>query len=277
MHLQTESTFKAKLRTYLVPIAVSVFKVGCCVERRLRELLTSHCLRELLSFPRQTFTAMPSAVNRTRAVRFDSDSYPIGINTHALRCMVNAPHLFEDLKLGEVGEVEGIKSGSDIKGTGMFKFKIKDNNGMMHKIKILNSFSVPELKRYLLSPQHWVQEAKDNYPRPKGTRMSQDDEFYYVYWDQAEFQKLIPYDPYTNVPIFYTASLLRAYCLFAAKFVAMEAPFFQPKRVLQIPGCGRTIEEPKLVPEEFVVEENVNYRKTCWQVREPMRTTGQSK
>jgi hypothetical protein len=68
--------------------------------------------------------------------------------------MVNAPQLFEDLKLGDVGEVEGIKSGLDIKGTGAFNLKIKDNNGMMHKIKIPNSLYVPELKRCLLSPQH---------------------------------------------------------------------------------------------------------------------------
>ncbi len=50
-HLWTELTFKAKFRTYLVPIAVSVFKVGCRVEQQLRELLASHCLRELPSFP----------------------------------------------------------------------------------------------------------------------------------------------------------------------------------------------------------------------------------
>ncbi len=41
----------------------------------------------------------------------------------------------------------------------------------------------------------------------------------------------------------------------------MEAPFFQRERVLQFPGCGRTVDKPKLVPEEFVAEENVNYRK----------------
>ncbi len=68
--------------------------------------------------------------------------------------MVNTPHLFEDLKLGEAGEVEGIKSGLDIKGMGTFKFKIKDDNGMTHEIKIPNSLYVPELKRCLLSPQH---------------------------------------------------------------------------------------------------------------------------
>jgi hypothetical protein len=174
---------------------------------------------------------MLSAVDRTRAIRFNSISYPIGIDTHALRCMVNAPHLFEDLKLGEVGEVESLKSGLDIKGMGTFKFKIKDNNGVMHKIKIPNSLYVPELKRCLLSPQHWVQEAKNNYPRLKGTRMSQDNEFHYVYWDQAKFQKSIPYDPSTNVPILYTAALLRTYRAFAATFEAMEAPLFQRERV----------------------------------------------
>jgi hypothetical protein len=95
--------------------------------------------------------------------------------------MVNATHLFKDLKLGDVGEVGGIKSGLDIKGIGTFKFKIKDDSGMTHKIKILKSLYVPESKRCLLSPQHWVQEAKDNYPRPKGTRMSLDNEFYHVH------------------------------------------------------------------------------------------------
>ncbi len=176
--LQMEATTKSRHWTYLVPVAVSIFKVVYCVEGRLRELLASHHLRELPSISRPTFTALLSPVDCYRAVCFDSDSYLIGIYTHALRCMVNAPHLFKDLKLREVGEVEGIKSGLDIKGTRMFKFKIKDDNGMMHKIKIPNSLYVPELKRCLLSPQHWVQEAKDNYPRLKGTRMSQDNEFY---------------------------------------------------------------------------------------------------
>jgi hypothetical protein len=146
--------------------------------------------------------------------------------------MVNAPHLFENLKLGDVGKVEGIKSGLDIKGTGTFKFNIKDNNGMLHEIKIPNSLYIPELKRCLLSPPHWVQEMKDNYPRLKGTRMSQDYEFYYVHWGQAKYQKLIPYNPLTNVPIFYTAALLRAYHAFAPTFEAMEAPFLRRERVL---------------------------------------------
>jgi hypothetical protein len=102
----------------------------------VREILAFCCLRELPSITRPTYTTLSSVVNRILAVRFDSNSYPIGIDTHASCCMVNAPHLFEDPKHGDKGEVEGVKVGLDIKGTGTFKFKIKDNNSMMHKISV---------------------------------------------------------------------------------------------------------------------------------------------
>jgi hypothetical protein len=133
---------KSKLWTHLVPITVPLFKVGCHIKGQVRKIVTYCWLRGLSSITAPTYTALSSAVNRILAIRFDSDSYPIGIDTHALHSMVNAPHLFKDLKLGEVGEVEGIKLGLDIKGTGTFKFKIEDNNGMTHKIKIPNSLYV---------------------------------------------------------------------------------------------------------------------------------------
>ncbi len=85
--------------------------------------------------------------------------------------------------------------------------------------------------------------------------MSQDDEFYDVYWGQAKYQKSIPYNLSTNVPILYTATLLRAYRAFATTFKAIEAPFFQWERILQFPGRRCTINKHKLLPEEFVAEE----------------------
>jgi hypothetical protein len=62
-------------------------------------------------------------------IGFDSKSFPIGINTHASRCMAGYPHLFEDLRLSNEGEVEGISDGLKIMGKGTFKFKIEDDNG----------------------------------------------------------------------------------------------------------------------------------------------------
>ncbi len=106
--------------------------------------------------PLTTFSAASGAPTCARSVRFDSDSYPIGVDCHASRCMANSPHLFEDLKLAKVGAVTSINQGLDIQGVGTFKFKIDDDNGRTHEIRIPNSLYLPGLKKCLLLPQHWA-------------------------------------------------------------------------------------------------------------------------
>jgi hypothetical protein len=61
--------------------------------------------------------------------------------------MAGYPHLFEDLRLSDEGQVEGINDRLKIMGKGTFKFKIEDNNGRTHEIKIPSSLYLPGLKR----------------------------------------------------------------------------------------------------------------------------------
>jgi hypothetical protein len=101
---------------------------------------------------------------------FDTNSFVIIVNTFA-------SDQFEDLKMHNSTVVEGMKGGLDIKGTGMFKFHIEDNEGGVHLIKIVpNSKYVPDLRVCLLLPHHWAQEAKDHYPVPKGTKTDTNNE-----------------------------------------------------------------------------------------------------
>ena len=156
-------------------------------------------------------------------VRFDSDSYSIGVDSHASRCMINKAHLFEDLRLSDEGKVQGINDGLEIKGKGTFKFKIEDDNGQTHEIKVPNSLYLPGLERCLLSPQHWAQEAGD-----EQTWMELKRQWPYdcvLHWKRGK--KTIPHQPSSNVLVFYTASSSMRYCAFAATFEAMEASFFQ--------------------------------------------------
>jgi hypothetical protein len=165
-------------------------------------------------------------------VRFDSDSYPVGVDNHASKCMANAPHLFEELCLdNNKGQVDRINSGLDIVGQGTFKFNITKDNGKVHMIRIPNSLYVPNLKRCLLLPQHWSQEAGD-----KQTWMVN-------YRDNCVFnwrggKKTVPFQPTTNVPVFYTASSSWNYCAFATTFEAMEAPTSDGRRSLNILVTG---------------------------------------
>ncbi len=76
--------------------------------------------------------------------------------------MANKPRLFENLHLNNnKGQVNGINNGLAIKGEGTFKFTIINNDGKAHTIKIPNSLYVRKMRRCLLLPQHWVQEAGD--------------------------------------------------------------------------------------------------------------------
>jgi hypothetical protein len=250
---------KTKLRTYLLPLAVSLLKVGCRVESflrccRLREIQAYCCMRELPT----TLTALSTAVKGISAFRFDSDLYPIGIDCHASHCMANSPHLFEDLKLTKMGEVEGIKQGLDIKGVGTFKFKIKDNSGKTHKIRVPNTLYLPELRRCLLSPQHLAQEARDNYPLPRGTWMESDEKNCVLIWGQGKYKKTIPFNPNSNVLSMYSASLSLTYRAFAATFEAIEESFFCREHVLQVPGL-RQLECDAPDEQEFVAKENLNF------------------
>jgi hypothetical protein len=133
--------------------------------------------------------------------------------------------LFEDLRSSDKGEVEGINDGLKIIGKGTFKFKIEDDNGQMHKIKIPNSLYLPGLKRCLLLPQHWAQEAGDEHPLPDGTWCKNTATHNILNWDQKRFQKSVPHCSLRNTPVFYTAPLLQAYRAFASTFEALEAPY----------------------------------------------------
>ena len=107
--------------------------------------------------------------------------------------MANSPHLFEDLRLvDQTTQVQGIGDGLEIKGTGTFVMRIEDDDGGTHTIKIPNSLYLPALRQCLLSPQHWAQEAGDNYPLPRGTRMENDDKRCVLVWGQGKYRKSIP-------------------------------------------------------------------------------------
>ncbi len=156
-----------------------------------------------------------------------------------------------DLKIHNNTEVERIKGGSDIKGTGTFKFHIKDDEGGVHLIEIPNCKYVPDLKVGLLSPHHWAQEAKDHYPVPKGTKTNTDDEALMLIWKQQRHQWIIPYHPLTNTPSFHTAPASCTYPAFVALYEAAEVQYHHREHVLQMPGRLH-------LDKEFTAEENVH-------------------
>ena len=66
---------------------------------------------------------------------------------------------------------------------------------MQHMIIIPNSIYTKEGTSRLLSPQHWAQVVKDNYPIKRGTWCATYENEIILYWDQRKYKRTIPIDP----------------------------------------------------------------------------------
>jgi hypothetical protein len=209
------------LRAHLFALTMASLKVGCRVKSSLHYLRKSH------HFHLYALAGIKGDSTSSQ-VYFDLDSFPIRINNHALYCMADSPHLFDDLILSNLGKVDGINEGLVIPIKGTFRFSISAKDSRVHRIRIPNSLYLPKLQGCLLSPQHWAQQAGDNQ-----TRMENFAHCCILHWLGGKMT--LPFHTSTNTPIFHTASSSSTYRAFAATFKAMEAPFFWRETALQLP------------------------------------------
>ena len=112
----------------------------------------------------------------------------MGVDGHSSYCMANCTYQFNgNLKLVEGDHQVGVIGlGIAIKGIGTFKFRLEDDDGQVHTIRVPNSLYVPCLKRVLLAPHHWAQEVQDNAPTPRGTWMATYNNCIILYWNQRK-------------------------------------------------------------------------------------------
>jgi hypothetical protein len=92
---------------------------------------------------------------------------------------------------------------------GTIKWKIYDDDGMIHDIIIPNSHYVSMGKSRLLSPQHWSQQLHNNHPTPNGTWCATYHDSVVCYWGQQKYKVTVPLDPgNTNIYTIHTASVI---------------------------------------------------------------------
>jgi len=91
--------------TYLFAALWLTFQVGCCVEAMLRTAIKwVHALR--WPDPLKIRLALQANCHLALAndLRFDSNSFAIGVDNHASRCMGNNKRLFDNLILARTSQ-----------------------------------------------------------------------------------------------------------------------------------------------------------------------------
>jgi hypothetical protein len=77
-------------------------------------------------------------------IKFDYESFLIGIDNHASRCISNCIDDFQSAIKPTNKQLAGISGSLTIKGTGTVKWIIEDDDGIHHSINIPNTLYVPE-------------------------------------------------------------------------------------------------------------------------------------
>jgi len=137
--------------------------------------------------------------------KFDTDSVTIGVDNHCSKCMSNnIDHFITELSPTPNTMVVGAGGNLKVKGEGTIVWKIQDDDGSQHDLTIKDCLYVPDLQICLLSPQHWAQQARDDFPKKDGTWCATYAGGCQMQWNQRKYTKTIQHDPKTNTPRLYT-------------------------------------------------------------------------
>ena len=151
-------------------------------------------------------------------VEFDPDSFDIGIDNRTSRTI---SHCIQDFD-GPVRATNYRIRGFTGLATGQIMivtivWRILDDNGCEHTIRLPNSLYVPEGGVRLLSPQHWAQVARDHRPLPRGTRCITYDDCIVLQWNQRKYTLTTPLNEGTqNVGTIRSAPGFKNYTAFQA-------------------------------------------------------------
>jgi hypothetical protein len=109
-----------------------------------------------------------------------------------------------------------------VKGRGTVKWKLEDDDGVVHKIKIKNALYVPEMQMCLLCPQHWSQNSNDHFLKRNGTWCASYADECILYWNQCRHKHTIKWDHKMNTVALRSAPGAYKYRVFAAMLEASQ-------------------------------------------------------
>ena len=156
---------------------------------------------------------------------YDTDSFNIGIDNHASYCITNSLHDFIDTPTRVKVCVRGIKGNIKSLMQGTILWRILDDDGVQHELRIPNSYYAPDLPIRLLSPQHLAQVLAPKETVHNGTVCSTFQDRVELQWfnrQHNKFNKLTVLLNSANVAVFRSAPGYDKYQAFHASLEMQE-------------------------------------------------------
>ena len=188
----------------------------------------------------------PGPRNKALEGRFDTDSFVLGLDGHASRCM--SPHRahFSDMREWTGSDVKGIGS-ARIEGVGTVQWKIEDDRGKIHTLEIKNTLYLPNLHKAILSPQHTAKNC-DWTSTTETSLTTKAYESYFKFGPKGEFQRTATHAIDTDVPDIRASASCQSYFAYAAEFEA-STDVYELEQYVGMPAVIPQDEDAEGTPE----------------------------
>ena len=194
---------------------------------------------------------------------FDTDSKPIGVDNRCSACISHDVNDFvSDLQPcnRSIKGFGGTRHTHIMKGT--IQWRWCDDEGVVHKFNIPNSYYVPAAKQRLMSPQHWAKSQKDKTKQGTGEFTGRNE--CVLYWNRRQNKLTIPLSLNTNVATFAQAPGYDKFSLFCQE---AKVSGWVEKDILIANPAG-VVSDDEDIPEETPVKQTGSDYKQ-WQTSEP--------
>ena len=108
-------------------------------------------------------------------------------------------------------KVKGIAGSAKATYHGTVKWKIEDDNNIIHTFVISNTYYITAAPTRILSPQHFTQQMQDRKPHAEGTGYMTTSIIVVLFWDRRKFTKTVKLDPKLNIATMNTAPGIKHY------------------------------------------------------------------
>ena len=108
-------------------------------------------------------------------------------------------------------KVKGTAGSAKARYCGTVKWKIEDDNNIIHTFVIPNTYYIAAAPTRILSPQHFAQQMQDHKPHAKGTGCMTTSMTKVLFWNQRKFTKTVKLNPKLIIAMTNTAPGIKHY------------------------------------------------------------------
>ncbi|KAL7562144.1 hypothetical protein ACA910_016702 [Epithemia clementina (nom. ined.)] len=192
----------------------SGYPLGYQRKRRLKSIVfrSSWCATASTDNTAQTPTTA------TTKCSMDSDAVELTIDNCCSTSITNSITDFASPPKAIKGRVRGL-SGAPLQAThvGTVLWRLEDDTGQVHDIRLHGTYLVPKVPTRLLAPQHWAQTDQDHAPIKEGTGCLTTSTEIILFWKQRQHRKTIKLSVTTNVGVTTTAPGIKTYQAFCVQ------------------------------------------------------------